>query len=208
MPLLDRDPRWAARRRAATVLRSLGTLVTRGDLSLAAILELEAALSISLDTIRDVPLIRDRLTYMDAIGMTGPRNRLVRDLSAVSGRSNPSGLPLSLDYDDAGQLIGSFTARIEDEGPPGYMHGGLIAAMFDEFLGLAQSVLPGEPAMTGTLSVRYLKPVPLEQPMTIRLASVISDGRKRIAVAQLLRGHEQFAICNAVFVAPGPGDKH
>ena len=46
------------------------------------------------------------------------------------------------------------------EGPPGHVHGGFVAAAFDEVLGYVQS-LGGRPGMTGTLTVRYRSPTPL-----------------------------------------------
>ncbi len=41
------------------------------------------------------------------------------------------------------------------------MHGGYVAAAFDEVLGSTQS-LSGSPGMTGRLTVHYRKPTPLE----------------------------------------------
>ncbi len=46
------------------------------------------------------------------------------------------------------------------EGPPGHIHGGHVAAIFDQFLGMAQLV-GKNPGMTGTLTMRYLRPTPL-----------------------------------------------
>ena len=48
------------------------------------------------------------------------------------------------------------------EGPPGSVHGGVVAAMFDEVLGMTQS-LSGQPGMTGTLRIRYRRPTPLHR---------------------------------------------
>ncbi len=60
---------------------------------------------------------------------------------------------------DAHGVIGHANFGVAYEGPPGYVHGGIIAAAFDEVLGMAQS-LTGNPGMTGTLSIRYRRPDP------------------------------------------------
>jgi acyl-coenzyme A thioesterase PaaI-like protein len=45
-------------------------------------------------------------------------------------------------------------------GPPGHVHGGAIAAVLDEAMGLSVA-LAGQPGMTAELHVRFRKPVPL-----------------------------------------------
>jgi acyl-coenzyme A thioesterase PaaI-like protein len=46
------------------------------------------------------------------------------------------------------------------EGSPGTVHGGFVAAAFDQLLFMTES-LTGIPAVTGTLTVRYRKATPL-----------------------------------------------
>jgi len=46
------------------------------------------------------------------------------------------------------------------EGPPGAVHGGYVAAVFDELLGVAHSGT-GQPGMTGILTIHYRSPCPL-----------------------------------------------
>ncbi len=46
------------------------------------------------------------------------------------------------------------------EGPPTCVHGGVIAELFDELLGIS-NILAGPGAMTGTLTIRYRRPTPL-----------------------------------------------
>ena len=57
-------------------------------------------------------------------------------------------------------IKGTVTFGSAYEGPPGHVHGGYVAAAFDELLGMTQS-LGGMPGMTGTLTVRYRRPTPL-----------------------------------------------
>ena len=51
------------------------------------------------------------------------------------------------------------------EGPPGAAQGGIVATYLDEVLGAAVVRVRGGPAVTGELTVRYVKPVPIETPL-------------------------------------------
>jgi acyl-coenzyme A thioesterase PaaI-like protein len=81
------------------------------------------------------------------------------DSSPLIGLGNPVAPPLRLTVVD-NHVEGTATFGTAYEGPPGHVHGGIIAASFDEVLGMVQSV-SGAPGMTGTLAIRYLKPTPL-----------------------------------------------
>ena len=51
-----------------------------------------------------------------------------------------------------------------EEGGPGVAHGGWTAAVLDETLGHVP-ILHDQLTVTGTLTVRFIKPVPLERPL-------------------------------------------
>ena len=65
------------------------------------------------------------------------------------------------------------------EGPPGAAHGGIVAAYLDEVLAGAVVRGTGRLAVTGELTVRYVRPVPLETPLAGR-AQLVAD-RERYA---------------------------
>ena len=46
------------------------------------------------------------------------------------------------------------------EGPPGCVHGGVLALLLDQVLG-ESAADGGSPGMTGTLTLRYVRPTPL-----------------------------------------------
>lgn len=53
-------------------------------------------------------------------------------------------------------------------GPPGAVHGGVLAGLFDEVLGsLARHMDPDGIVVTATLSTRFRKPTPVETPLVI-----------------------------------------
>ena len=67
------------------------------------------------------------------------------------------------------------------QGAPGMVHGGIVAALLDEACAQAAR-LAVTPAVTSRLEIRYLAPVPVEQPL--RVTGEISDVRERRATAE------------------------
>lgn len=98
------------------------------------------------------------------------------DHSPFIGLANPMSPPLELDY-GVDSIVGRVSFGAAYEGPPGCVHGGYVAAIFDELLGATQS-LSGQQGMTAFLHVDYRSPTPLGAPLDLvgRLDS--SDGRK------------------------------
>jgi acyl-coenzyme A thioesterase PaaI-like protein len=81
------------------------------------------------------------------------------DHSPIIGLANPLSPPMELEY--AGdRVLGRVTFGAAYEGPPGCVHGGYVAAVFDELLGSAQSI-SGDQGMTAHLGIDYRRPTPL-----------------------------------------------
>jgi acyl-coenzyme A thioesterase PaaI-like protein len=79
--------------------------------------------------------------------------------SPVVGDASPFAPPFRWEVVD-GRSRAVATLGAPYEGPPGFVHGGMIALVFDEVLGMA-NIAAGVPGMTGTLTVKYRKPTPL-----------------------------------------------
>ncbi len=73
----------------------------------------------------------------------------------------------------------------ENEGGPEVAHGGWTAAVFDEVLGHVH-VLHGELAVTGQLSVTYVKPVPVGRPLHARAWQVRREGHRLYVAGELI----------------------
>jgi acyl-coenzyme A thioesterase PaaI-like protein len=65
----------------------------------------------------------------------------------------------------------------ETEGPPGHAHGGSIAAVMDEALGLA-AWAEGYPVVVGNLNVSFRAMLPLQKVVTLESRVVSVEGRK------------------------------
>jgi acyl-coenzyme A thioesterase PaaI-like protein len=120
------------------------------------------------------------------------------DWSPLLGRANPLAPPIQVEI-TAGMVVGQVRFGSAYEGPPGCVHGGLIAAGFDEVLGLAQS-LSGQVGMTGRLTVHYRHPTPLHTDLRFEGRLDAVSGRKVLTSARLYAGGEVTAEATGLFV--------
>ena len=122
------------------------------------------------------------------------------DRSPIVGQSNPLAPPLHLEVAD-GMVRGTATFGKAYEGPPACVHGGWIAAAFDEMLGMTQS-MSGHPGMTAFLHVNYRQPTPLETELSFEGELVGVEGRKIFTKGRVRRPDGQVtADAEALFVS-------
>lgn len=122
------------------------------------------------------------------------------DHSPVIGRANPLAPPLDLAVVSERSVTGRACFGSAYEGPPGAVHGGYVAAAFDEVLGMAQS-LGGKPGMTGTLTVRYRRPHPLHSRIDFDGELVRIEGRKIFTAGRSTVGGELLAEAEGIFIS-------
>ncbi len=91
-----------------------------------------------------------------------------------------------------GQLRARLWFGPETEGPPGHAHGGAVAAVLDEVLGLA-AWAAGYPIVVGNLNVSFRSLLPLRQVVTIESRVVSAEGRKVLVHGRICRGSTVFA---------------
>jgi uncharacterized protein (TIGR00369 family) len=88
---------------------------------------------------------------------------------------------------EAGVLQAEHTVPEVFQGAPGMVHGGIVAALLDEACGqVARLVVT--PGVTSRLEVRYLAPVPVEEPLRISAQVVGSSDRRVEAEASMQDG--------------------
>lgn len=121
------------------------------------------------------------------------------DRSPVLGQANPIAPPIELSIDN--QVVhGKVSFGSAYEGPPGCVHGGWIAAAFDEVLGATQS-LSGSGGMTAYLKVDYRKPTPLHESLRFEGELERTEGRKIYTVGRLFHGDVLTAEASALFIS-------
>ena len=116
----------------------------------------------------------------------------------VSGRDNPIAPPVEITFGD-GEVEAHVTFSRSFEGAPGFVHGGAIAAAFDQVLGMA-NLVSGHPGMTGTLIVRYISPTPTETEIRFEAKAGEKDGRKSFVTGRCFAGDTLTAEAEATFV--------
>lgn len=122
------------------------------------------------------------------------------DHSPVMGMANPIAPPTRLEAGDGKSIVLHVRFGSAYEGPPSSVHGGILAATFDEVLGMTQS-LSGNPGMTGTLTIRYRRPTPLHR--DLRFVGTLDrvDGRKIFASAKCYDGDVVTAEAEGLFIS-------
>jgi acyl-coenzyme A thioesterase PaaI-like protein len=88
------------------------------------------------------------------------------------------------------------------EGGPGVAHGGWTAGVLDEVLGHVP-ILLGQLSVTGTLTVRFLKPVPIERPLEARAWVERVERQKWFCAGQLVLASSgaELATASGVWIA-------
>lgn len=120
------------------------------------------------------------------------------DYSPMIGPANPLAPPIEL-HTEGDVAIGRATFGSAYEGPPGCVHGGMVAAAFDEVLGYTQS-MTGSPGMTGTLTTRYRRPTPLHVELRFEGRVLRVEGRKIFTEARVWAGEHLCAEAEGIFV--------
>lgn len=121
------------------------------------------------------------------------------------GAGNAVGLRLAFSTahseGSGGAVVAEATISDQYEGPPGYLHGGIIATLLDEAMSKANRA-QAVTAMTRQMSVEYLRPVPSGAPIRIEGRVVRVEGRKRWTEAQIANADGVLlASATALFIA-------
>lgn len=119
------------------------------------------------------------------------------------GKKNPHGLKLEFSDED-GRVTTSIAFDKRYQGYSNVVHGGLVSTVLDEAMVTLINHM-GRLAVTGELRVRFLRPVPVGEPITV--SAVLDERRGRIfrvsATAELPDG-ETAARAEATCVDMGP----
>jgi len=195
----------ALRSAAASNLRDLNHSFSARDPEddvLAQVAEVAAELTARIEA---APA-RDRLALMRR-GIAESLMGLGFEDRAVGGGSNPTSVDLGNvrfeGTDGAGDIVADVRLRRAFEGAPGRAHGGIVAAAFDDITGFVIAQIQ-EPAFTGELTVRYLAPVPVDEPLELRARLDGRERRKLFISGEARAEGEVIATCRAIYVTVDP----
>jgi acyl-coenzyme A thioesterase PaaI-like protein len=201
-PRFDADQKeqlskWQARRRLAGALRR----------ALAGLLERDLPES-ELNSLAD---LLDRyaggLTHFPKLGYALFRDENVMagdvtayfDKSPVIGLATPIAAPVLTWMRGDDHVEARATFGIAHEGAPGCVHGGIVAAVFDEVLSFTQPA-KGQPGVTASLTIRYKAPTPLNTELLFEADLVKTEGRKIFAQGRCRAGDLITSEAEALYI--------
>jgi acyl-coenzyme A thioesterase PaaI-like protein len=118
--------------------------------------------------------------------------------SPIIGEWNPIAPPAALRWDGE-HIEGTATFGASHAGPPGMVHGGVIALLFDEVLGCA-NMCAGVGGFTGTLTVRYERPTPLHAGLELESHIETVEGRKITTKGTITHDGQVTARAEGLFI--------
>jgi acyl-coenzyme A thioesterase PaaI-like protein len=124
-------------------------------------------------------------TLCPPVDLSGEADWVPFDAASLVGESlrfvsgEPDGDRFRVRYyrDNEQQLQARIWFGPETEGPPGNAHGGSMAAVFDEVLGLA-AWAAGYSIVVGNLNVSFRNLLPLQKVVTVESRVISAEGRK------------------------------
>lgn len=186
---------WAAKRELAGEMRSLSNLLMTSSPDPELMRKLSAQIRESLPGFENSPRTFGRMEFYKQ----EQESAYVHiEMNPLCGNGNPVAPPVNSWLKD-GEAFGRVNLGWQYEGPPNCVHGGFIAAVFDDFLGMAQRLTP-MPGMTGTLTVRYRKPTPLNVDLELYGYVKSSEGRKNFLVGEMRADGVLTAECEGLFI--------
>jgi acyl-CoA synthetase (AMP-forming)/AMP-acid ligase II/acyl-coenzyme A thioesterase PaaI-like protein len=191
---------WSATRRIAAAARTLSDHLVRIDVSqdssAPALDAIAAVLEAELAKLAALPQLDTRTAF---IGKSyHARQPEFMDRGTLIGLCNPVSPPMILSA-EGDTAIGHATFGPRFEGMPGHLHGGVLAAAFDQMFGYV-GVMRRVPALTGNITVHYRKPTPIG--VEIRFEATVErvEGRKSFVKGRCLAGGEVTAEAEGLFV--------
>ncbi len=123
----------------------------------------------------------------------------------VCSPDNPDGLQLAFTPTADGGMQADFACAEKYTGYPGYVQGGIVAALLD---GAMTNTLfaGGQVALTAELTVRYLEPLLIGRPATVRARLERAGTRLQVLTAEVLQEGRAKASARGKFI-PHPGFK-
>jgi len=190
---------WQAKRRLAQALRELTEVLVTSTPSIEDMNEIAERLEPQARQWAKEPRLYGQMAFQ-ADGNHGRRGEVNHELNALGGWSNPLAPGLNMWFEGE-RALGTVTCGWAYEGPPGHIHGGYVAAIFDQFMGMAQ-MIGKQPGMTGTLKIRYLRPSPLNTELRLEARIEKLEKRKTRVDAKMSHGDTVTATGEALFIRP------
>ena len=119
----------------------------------------------------------------------------------VTGFRNAIAPPLIMHEDPDGLWWSEFELGEAYQGPPGWVHGGVLALVLDQLLGEAASDGLTKPLFTGTITLRYLRGTPLGR-LRAEAAIERTDGYKTFVSGHMGDANGRTVEAEGIWIQP------
>lgn len=193
---------WVAKRRVADAIKQLTEVLVTSSPSIGKMHAIAEQLEVTSEDFRKSPRIYGRSDWAKN-GEHGSFGQVSHELNPMAGWSNPIAPPVN-SWIEGDLALAVCQCGWAYEGPPGSVHGGFVASIFDQFLGMAQ-MIAGQPGMTGYLHVNYHSRTPLNTELKLEGRLVKVEGRKTIMRGEMYAEGIMTASAEGLFVQPRGG---
>jgi acyl-coenzyme A thioesterase PaaI-like protein len=200
---------WLALEQAAVAMRRLNRALTTfeapdAELREVARVAIELAERLEAGDVRQKDEELATLPFFAALG-DGPPSTADGDtlefdpFSLGGGRLHPSSIGIEFRRDGATSVTARCTVHAMFQGPPGRAHGGTVAVIIDELMGMVNRVA-GRRAFTARLQVHLRAPTPVGVELTFRAWEHEVDGRKVLIRAEGRSDDTLIVEADALFI--------
>ena len=193
---------WEAKRSVADAIKKLSEVLVTSSPSVDEMHKIAEKLNTTAEDFRNSPRIYGRSRWAES-GEHGSFGQISHELNPLAGLSNPIAPPVN-HWIDGDLAFATCECGWAYEGPPGSVHGGIVAAIFDQFLGMAQ-IIGGQPGMTAYLNISYHNRTPLNTELKLEGKLLRIEGRKTFMRGEMFADGTMTASCEGLFVQPRGG---
>lgn len=197
----EATPEYVLRRRIGTALKEITERMIRADMPENVLEEIAAQLESVSARSGEYKRRSQMRIYERLFARTATRQDVldILDYEIFTGLSTPISPPMKLWLD--GDLVrGRANLGLTFQGPPGRVHGGVIAAMLDVLMAKTQDISKTM-GVTGTLNIRYIKGTPINTDIDMEARILRIDGRKLFCEGRFFVNGEQTVHAEGVWIA-------
>jgi acyl-coenzyme A thioesterase PaaI-like protein len=190
------DPAWRAKRSLAKALRRLNNFTIGARAGAAELTEAAQRVEQALALIESQGSSSFKEDFDSGAYFESPE--IYADRAWLTGNCNPISPLAKLEQD--GQFArASVCFGNAYVGAPGWVHGGAVAAIFDQVMGFVL-IMKGHPCVTAELAVKYHSPTPAHGDLKLRAHETKRVGSRVFIEATCHHGSILTATASATFV--------
>lgn len=197
----EATPEYAVRRRIGAALKEVTDRMVRCDAPQAELEAIAAKLEEVAAGMRGYGRRSQSSIYQRFFDRTASVDDVldILDYEIFTGLSTPLSPPMKL-WLDGDRVRGKANVGLPFQGPPGRVHGGVIAAMLDVLMAKTQD-LSGTMGVTGTLNIRFIRGTPLKTDIDMEARILRTEGRKLFCEGRFFVNGEQTVHAEGIWIA-------